>query len=117
MQRAVATILFVLFSWMLAISAFASPADASMPACCRKKGQHKCGMETHTDSVSLASKCPCSAYGAATMHIDGFAPSPAEIFYAGVASHPAGSPQTDANYRISSLRSHQKRGPPSSLCS
>jgi NaMN:DMB phosphoribosyltransferase len=117
MQRAVATILFVLFSWMLAISAFASPADATMPACCRKNGQHHCGLKTQTTSVAVVSKCPCSAFGAATMHIDGFAPTPSEIFYAGVASHPAGCPQTDANYRISSLRSHQKRGPPPSLCS
>jgi len=37
--------------------------------------------------------------------------------YAGVVSHPALSPQAESNYRVSLVRSHQKRGPPSAVLS
>jgi hypothetical protein len=39
----------------------------------------------------------------------------AGAFYAEFVSHPAHAPQTEAHSRISSLCSHQRRGPPTPL--
>ena len=94
MQRLAATALLALFSWMLALSAFALPAGSTLPACCRKTGQHKCGMPMQDKApnadrglVSTASQCPCSTGSASTLHFDGFAPSTAEAVYAGLVAH------------------------------
>jgi hypothetical protein len=47
-----------------------------------------------------------------TAHFQTVLPMASAVF-AEVVTHPAFSPQTQAKYRISRARSHQKRGPPS----
>lgn len=123
MQRGVATALALLFSWLLLVPAFTAPAAFSVPACCRKAGAHQCTMhssEAPTSGHSLRNqpKCPF-AQGSftAAFHLDYCSVATAQSVYAGLIQHPAISPQTEANYRISYDRSRQKRGPPVSILS
>lgn len=124
MQRGVATALAILFSWLLLVPVFATPALVNVPACCRKSGSHQCTMHSSGTSGSersiqtVQAKCPY-AYGSSTRasHVDSYAPGIGESVYAGVIRHPAISPQTDARFRVSYDRSQQKRGPPAPILS
>src|SRR3954454_15492387 len=120
MQRGVITALAFLFSWLLIAPLLASPSlFAAVPACCRKGGSHQCTMGSSDPGTSgstlrtVGAKCPfrCNLITAAS-HFDFCAPGTGDSVYAGLLQHPAISPQTEANFRVSYDRSRQKRGPP-----
>jgi len=122
MRRAIAFSMLLLFSWTLMAPLFAPDADASLPACCRRHGKHHCNMgamagQTHGQRgfTTVAEKCPCRPSSASAVHSPNFKPEASGLLYAEVVSHPARAPQTEALYRLSLLRSHQKRGPPTPL--
>jgi hypothetical protein len=97
-----------------------SAAEASLPACCRRGGQHHCDLiaDESSDkkgSLAIREKCPYSPVAVSIVVLPSFAPSPAAAIFAGVMRHTAVSPQTDALRRISFDRARQKRGPPSLL--
>ena len=119
MRRAIAISLMMLFSWTLMAPLFAQDSDASLPACCRKNGKHHCNMgmmASHSDGqrgfTTVAEKCPCRPSSASATHSPRVKAEMERFYYAEVVSHPARCPQTEALYRVSLLRSHQKRGPP-----
>ncbi|HEY3741348.1 MAG TPA: hypothetical protein VGL53_15965 [Bryobacteraceae bacterium] len=64
MRRSLASLLVALFSFALISPAvFASDADDSLPACCRRVGEHHCGMMTPEAGSSTApalrtARCP-----------------------------------------------------------
>jgi hypothetical protein len=94
--------------------------DANLPACCRRDGKHHCmmrGMENLQGSriTAVSEKCPCGPFATARVILPRFAPATAQAVFANLARHPAGSPQTEAQYRISFDRARQKRGPPAAL--
>ena len=126
MRRAIAHSLLVIFSFLLMAPLFAPDAEANLPACCRKAGKHHCmmrGMETGMETsgskqagfTSVHEKCPCLPGSTGALHSVKYLPEAGQRFYVEVFFHPAYSPQTSARSRISLLRSHQKRGPPSPL--
>jgi len=123
MRRGVAILVALAFSWMLILPVFAASVESNLPACCRKDGKHHCMMKMESRSASGASfvaadkKCPYFPNSTATTHVETFAPALSQAIFAGIIQHPAVSPQTEAGYRASYLRSGQKRGPPSSLLS
>jgi hypothetical protein len=97
-------------------------SDAGLPACCRKDGKHHCTM-TAVQRASLVSglkngftapaeNCPYTPRFLVQSHQAQFALDTSQSVFAGVASHPAAFPQTQAKYRISFRNSRQKRGPP-----
>src|SRR3954451_7783952 len=119
MQRGVATLLALLFSWLLLVPAFVAPAVSTVAACCRKAGSHQCTMHSSAASSSehslrtIQPKCPFGqGYVAAGSHFDSCAPGTGQLIYAGLIQHPAVSPQTEVNYRVSYGRARQKRDPP-----
>jgi hypothetical protein len=124
MQRGIASILTLLFCWLLALPLFASSGELRIPACCRKGGKHHC-MAMHIAQLSdaalsvdtVAEKCPCCPHSTTASHAQFCAPPTNEAVFAGVVRHPAVSPQTEASYRVSYDRSRQKRGPPSLILS
>ncbi len=124
MQRGIATALALLFSWLLIVPAFAFLHQPVVPPCCRKGGAHQCTMQSPVPASAGASiravsaTCPFS-HGSlsAVSHLDFYAPGVRESVYAGIVRHPALSPQTEANFRVSYDRSRQKRGPPPSILS
>ena len=120
MQRGVAGALALLFSWLLIVPAFAVRTESVLPACCRKGGSHQCTMRSAQEPAnsepslhSVEQGCPF-AHHSSTAAAHGYAcgPTTGESVYAGLIRHPAISPQTEANFRISYDRSRQKRGPP-----
>jgi len=123
-RRSLAILLAVVFSWMLVLPAFASLTKSSLPACCRKSGQHHCMLQGWQSSRStltfsaIKAKCP---YCPQALSVAGQAqlgsPSTGAAIFAGLVRHPALSPQTEAAARISFYRSNQNRGPPSFLLS
>jgi hypothetical protein len=119
MRRTIALALTMLFSWMLIAPVLPSDTDASLPACCRRYGEHHCMMRgtgrqigSQRGFTTVTAKCPCSPAIACGVHSPNYKPEAAATFYAEAVFHPARAPQTEARFRISSLRSHQKRGPP-----
>jgi hypothetical protein len=116
-------VLLVGFSLPLIAPLFASgPAEASLPACCRRNGKHHCMMaagmtgEVPLREPTVAEKCPYSPFaGLALMLPHAFAlrGTPA---MAGQAVTPAAiACDAETGYRISAERTRQKRGPPSLL--
>jgi len=109
----------MLFSWMLIAPLFAFDADANLPPCCRRNGKHHCMMRMmercggqQKGFTSVSEKCPCFPVSTCAGQSPIFKPEAEGQFYADVVRHPALAPQSEALCRISSLRSHQKRGPP-----
>jgi|SRR5581483_2464773 len=124
MQRGIASILVMLFGWLLVLPALASSTNSVIPACCRKNGKHHCtamhpGQETDSDPGlnSVSAKCPCCPQSTVASAGHVFAPATTEAIFAGLVGHPAVAPQTAANFRISQDRSRQKRAPPSLILS
>ena len=122
MRRAIAHSLLMIFSWMLIAPLLAPDAGANLPACCRRNGKHHCmmgGMEQsggkEAGFSTVHKKCPCLPQSTGAVHAAEFVHKTGEQFYAEAAFHPAYAPQTDARSRLSLLRGHQKRGPPSPL--
>jgi len=97
-----------------------SDAEAGLPACCRRGGQHHCAMSGGESSDShgvgaIREKCPCSPAALSVIVLPSFAPSTSAAIFAGVVQHASVAPQTDARRRIAYDRARQKRGPPSLL--
>ena len=118
-RRALAISLMVLFSLPLVSSLFGT-AEATVPVCCRRDGRHHCAMpfeesEQGSGAHAVREKCPYTPAAPAVVLLPSFKPSPLAMFFAGIAQHPAISPQTDAQRRISFDRTRQKRGPPAPL--
>lgn len=119
MRRAIAISLMMLFSWTLIAPISVPDNQASLPACCRKNGKHHCAMRimgllagSQSGFTTVAEKCPCYPLNAGSTNSPQYQVKPAGTFYAEFVSYPALALQSEALYCISSLRSHQKRGPP-----
>jgi hypothetical protein len=104
---------------MLMLPAFAaSSGNANLPACCLKSGKHHCtGGMGQDGTQTLTQKCPFVQHASVPAGGASVTPSTANFIFAGLVSHPAGSPQIEAHCRISFSRSRQKRGPPAFLLS
>jgi hypothetical protein len=120
MRRGIAIVLMTIFGWLMALPAFAASTDLTVPACCRRSGQHHCMMQEQAmgqagpATVTVAPQCPFWHRSDAVATQARFcALGVHQAVFAGLTQHPAVSPQTQAAYRISHDRSRQKRGPPS----
>jgi hypothetical protein len=117
MRRFLATLLAVLVSSLLILPAFAASIKPDVPACCRKSGKHHCDMQAadhaSESAVAASGKCPFFPHTSVAAHHEMNAGVQGAAIFAGWVSHPSGSPQIEAVYRVSYQRSHQKRGPPS----
>jgi hypothetical protein len=123
MRRSLAIVLTLVFSSLLILPAFATSAESNLPACCRKNGKHHCMMRMGKSSASdaflaaIGEKCPYFPHSTVAAHLETFTPALNQAIFAGIVRHPAVSPQTEAGYRASYLRSKQKRGPPTLILS
>ena len=117
-----AILLTIVMGLPMAMPLFAS-GETALPACCRRDGKHHCMGKSMlqmdigtTPAVSAAqSKCPQFPKMLGVSSHSQLGLSTSTAVFAGIVSHPALSPQTLSNYRVSLLRSHQKRGPPLSF--
>jgi hypothetical protein len=122
-RRVPAILLVFLFSFSLIAPALFADAESNLPACCRRDGKHHCGMADMEQTPSpgpavdaLHAKCPLFPSGRAVLPHSGAAllaaSQPAGVW---IVSQITAQAYVDAGYRISSNRSHPKRGPPSLL--
>jgi len=96
-------------------------AQSDLPACCRRNGAHHCigNMDEAASSSGLsvqAVRQTCPSFVIAAPAFANLAPpKPSAAVFAALLSHPSIQFQTEARYRVSFSRSHQKRGPPAIL--
>jgi hypothetical protein len=118
-RRISAILMMALFSFSLIGEAlFASDADSKLQACCLRDGKHHCTMtasqsESSSGPAVQAVRCPffpTPKAGPASRTVS--LPGISQTIFAGLVSHPAARPQTEALSRISYSRAAQKRGPP-----
>jgi hypothetical protein len=99
--------------------------ERTLTACCRRDGKHHCmkradpGIEGGSAPSIRRTEAKCPQFPqtmGVTVHGQIGLGASAAVF-AEIISHPAVSPQTLSNYRVSLVRSHQMRGPPTSALS
>lgn len=122
MQRAGSLFLVTWLAVSLLIPAWLSQYTTQLPACCRRAGNHHCGMlmpaagAQNSPHSAISSHCPFrNARPADAVLPFSSLPAPAQVSFGELLSHPTVKPQTEARFRVSFLRSCQKRGPPSLL--
>jgi len=118
MRRTTASLLVALFSFALIGPAlFASETDSTLPACCRRSGQHHCTTVNQADSSGPAlQQGRCSVYSSApsvpASRTIGLT-KVSQVVFAVLFSHPSSCrPQSEALCRIALGRAGLKRGPP-----
>jgi hypothetical protein len=121
-RRALASLLLALFSFPLIAPLFAANAASQLPACCRRDGKHHCAMlsgdmESPAPTFqAIRPKCPyypSTPTFSSEENVAILKSSPAT--FTSLLSNPAVPAKTEACYRVSFSRSHQKRGPPAQL--
>jgi hypothetical protein len=97
-------------------------AESNLPACCRRNGAHHCTMSldeaasnSATSVQAIRQTCPSFPAIAAPANASLALARPSAAVFAALLSHPSIQFQTEARYRVSFNRSHQKRGPPAIL--
>jgi len=118
MRRALSTLLLLAFSLPVVAPPFISmDADSALPACCRRHGAHHCAMTglmvaVPSHSQAIAPVCPYWHIGHGPLMLPhAFVPQrKATAGYAAVRTGMVA--EAEAGYRISSIRTRQKRGPP-----
>src|ERR1035438_2735635 len=119
MRRFCATLLLTLLGFTAAIPLVFADPESSRAVCCRRDGKHQCAMMAEKESSpepafrAVRATCPdAPSSGAVTAYSGAAAPEASSAVFAGLISHPAVHAQSEARYRISFTRTHQKRGPP-----
>jgi hypothetical protein len=118
MRRSIAILLATVFSLLLMAPALISSSEATLPACCRQTGKHRCALRMAKASSSgpsfaaIAERCPNFPQSSSAVHRATVVPPVYQAIVAGIIRHPVICPQTEAGYRVSYFRSEQKRGPP-----
>jgi hypothetical protein len=97
--------------------------EPTLTACCRREGKHHCMKRSDPriegGSAPSISRTKCPQFPltmGGTVH-DQIGLGASAAVFAEIISHPAVSPQTLSNYRVSLVHSHQKRGPPTNALS
>ena len=122
-RRILSFTLLLLFSFPLIspLLALTAGSDANLPACCRRNGAHHCmrmTRPTESSGVTLSAvpqRCPAFPAVVNQVRHGNLSLSPASLIFAGIVSHPAVKPQTQARARVALDRSCQKRGPPAAI--
>lgn len=113
---------FVALVTLPSVFAFAQDEDASLPACCRMHGKHRCSMGStfmahtsheHGDTVTrFTEKCPCIPVAQTGTHSEILSLATVCFTFAGLSAYGASAPTTDTGYRKKQRGTHPKRGPP-----
>lgn len=126
-MRRTLSILMVLVFWMPALAPLFGAVgsdEASVPACCRRHGEHHCIM-SEAERATLqamgvaapefrapAPRCPYQRQAVRNVQQGRLAGPAGQVVYAVLVSHPTGLAQTQSKWRVSRERAWQKRGPP-----
>ena len=118
MRRALSTLLLLALSLPVVAPPFISAdIESALPACCRRHGAHHCALSGVSVAVSshfraIAPTCPYSSIGHGPLMLPhAFVPRSATRIAAAAVPGKVFA-EAEAGYRISSIRTRQKRGPP-----
>jgi hypothetical protein len=119
-RRILAVFLLLGFSLPLIAPAFAPRIDeASLPACCRRKGEHHCAMagtmQVNVSSAhrAIGARCPFAPFARVLLMMPHSLATQAIPAGVTLAVGPAAAVHdAEAGYRISADRTRRKRGPP-----
>ena len=130
MQRRLLSILLfwaTLFPMIAPALTTGAIAQSTLPACCRRGGQHHCEMSPEVRALLLheldgsthigakPEPCPYRQRSLVASHLETLA-AKADLTYAALAlRQPTAAAQAECLRRVSFDRSRQKRGPPSLL--
>ena len=96
-----------------------SDPHSKLPTCCRRNGKHHCSMvqmgEGATESPGFAAGAPkCPLFPKAVPVAQGIQlyPFATRSFLEGIVNQSQAPSPVEIQYRVSSPRAHQKRGPP-----
>jgi hypothetical protein len=117
-------LVFSVGPWLLVFSSSDAITDASLPACCRTHGKHKCltrlAMQRDTASTSaepavsqISEHCPYNPISTATAHNDPFGQPAKDIRWTWPSSAPSLISIPIQPSTSFSSRANSKRGPPS----
>jgi hypothetical protein len=95
---------------MLLLLAFPLVAPALL--CCRKGGMHHCMSAPVEGAPMLRAACPAMQHAPVTAHAEGWMAGARQATAVAAVVEPLKIGQVEAGYRISFLRSRNKRGPP-----
>jgi hypothetical protein len=115
-----ALLMVVVGSTPIASAVFVKGAESKLPACCRRDGNHGCGMKSAAPSKSGVSLygARCASYPTAKLfsvnRTAGLAPQ-SKVTFALALTLVEREAQSRALYHVSYNRAGQKRGPPLSL--
>lgn len=124
MRRILSISLLLLFVLPLVSPLFAASTEgANVPVCCRRNGRHHCTIASAAQHISVDGnqaepagvheRCPYNLVTPAAANLP-FVPDAIQTaLFTGIVSSSARHDQAEVRIRISSDRSHQKRGPPS----
>jgi hypothetical protein len=124
-RRTLSISLLLLFMLPLVSPLFAaSAADANVPVCCRRNGEHHCIMAKiaqrsagEPKAASIQARCPYNLAAPAAVNLPFVPDEIRTAIFADAIGDPARSTQSQVRIRIPFDRSHQKRGPPSPILS
>jgi len=113
-RRILAGLLLAVFSFPLIAPVLLAYEASSLPACCRRLGEHHCALAdfAHQRAAYIQERCPHFPPGAALAASQTGDLTRAQAVFGAVVRHPAAHAQTEAHYRVSFSRAYQKRGPP-----
>ena len=107
----VAVLILPLFAAVFAVA----QGESALPMCCRRDGMHHC-MEMMSAESSGAPKlrihCPSMPRSAAVPQTGAWNADATPHIQTGLLTTSARIGQVEAGYRLSSIRTRQKRGPP-----
>lgn len=118
MRRALSTLLLLVLSLPVVAPPFLSiSSEGALPACCRRHGAHHCAMGALSVAVpshfrSIAPICPFSQIGHGPLILPhAYATRIANVITSAVLPGTVIA-EAETGYRVSSIRTRQKRGPP-----
>lgn len=119
MRRSIATGLLCLFNTLWIAPLVSSDPHSNLPACCRRDGKHHCSMMQMTEqsaggpnSRAVTPKCPLFPKTVPLAHRIQLYALATRSLLGSIVDQPAAPAQAEIQYRVSSARAHQERGPP-----
>jgi hypothetical protein len=114
--------------WLVAFSSSDAISEASLPACCRTQGKHKCSMRLMRDEGAISTsggtaasqvseRCPYNPTFATTTHSDPFGTPARDLVRVGLSGTSSLLAITTGPCMSLRSRANCKRGPPSPVLS
>jgi hypothetical protein len=111
-RKVLSIAMLLLLAFPLVAPALGQTAEQRLLLCCRKGGMHHCMSVPVEGAPMLRAACPAMQHAPVTAHAEGWMAGARQATAVAAVVEPLKIGQVEAGYRISFLRSRNKRGPP-----